>query len=101
MSVCGSLLPLNDNAGLVSWIRDMDYFSNTTLYPWSTNWVIESRALVPISGKRWHCRATKGMLGLSRRAVCNACIVMLFGSLTMTPFAHVFVWVQRALSPRK
>ena len=42
-----------------------------------------------------------GMLGWSSKAVCVACIVMLFGRLTITPCAHGVLLVQCALVPRK
>ena len=43
-----------------------------------------------ISGSRWHSRAASGKFGMLRRAVCNASIVMLFGSLIMMPRAHFY-----------
>ena len=99
--VFGSQPPSNDKSGLVSWTMDIEVGFNTALYPWSTNCAIDSKALFPMSGKMWHWRASIGMLGWSSRAVCVACIVMLFGRLTMTPWAHGCLFVQCAFVPRK
>ena len=42
-----------------------------------------------------------GMAGISRRAVCVASIDMLLGNLTVTPGAHLVMFVQWAFKPKK
>ena len=62
---------------------------------------MDSRALLAMSGKRWQCRAAMGRDGMSRRAVCVASIAMLFGNFTVTPGAHLVMFVQWACKPKK
>ena len=72
------------------------------LYSLFTNCAMDSKALLPISGKRWHFLAFVGMSGISRSAVsCVASMDMLLSNLTITPGAHCCMFAQCALMPMK
>ena len=85
MLLVRSRVPAKDSVGfsVCSMMRASGV--NTALYPLSQNCAMDNRALLPISGKRWHLRAAMGMCGMSKRAVCVAVMDILFGNLTVTP----------------
>ena len=96
-----SLVPSNDIEGFLSCTMCSASAVSIALYPLSTNCAMDSKDLLPISGKRWHFLALVGMRGMSRRAVCDASMDILLGNLTITPGTHCCMFVQCALMPMK
>ena len=74
---------------------------NIALYPLSQNCAMDSKALFAMSGKMWHLLAARGVLGMSRSAVCVASIDMLLGSKTFSPGSQCSMLVQCTPLPRK
>ena len=96
-----SLVPSNDIEGFVSCTMYSACVVSMTLYPLSTNCAMDSNALLPMSGNRWHCLAFIGMCGMSSSAVCVAFMDMLLDNLTIMPGAHCCMFAQCAFMPMK
>ena len=96
-----SLEPSNEIEGFVSCTIYSACVVSMALYPLSTNCVMDSNALLPMSRNRWHCLAIVGMCGISSSAVCVASMDMLLGNLTKMPDAHCCMFVKCVFMPIK
>jgi hypothetical protein len=58
--------------------------------PRSQNWLMERRALLERSGKRWACQAASGRVGKSSKAVWVDVMIHPLGSRTLMPEVVAF-----------